>query len=180
MIQPLRRTFPGRHDQVARARDFVRKAACCCPILDEAVLLTSELCTNALQHTASANGGAFEVTIYRGHDCLRVEVHDDGAKTEPAIQAIEGMQEDGRGLEIVAMIAHRWGQCGGEYGRTVFFELRWNPHDDLSGRSSTRGCPIGRIPGRSLRPEIATVSDIVSVEPACQPGESPPMPDVPG
>lgn len=52
-------------------------------MLDDAVLLTSELCTNTLQHTASANGGSFEVTVYRGHDSLRIEVRDDGAKTVP-------------------------------------------------------------------------------------------------
>jgi anti-sigma regulatory factor (Ser/Thr protein kinase) len=97
----------------------------CCPVLDDAVLLTSELCTNTLRHTASANGGSFEVTIYGGAESLRVEIRDDGAKKEPAIQAIEDMQENGRGLEIVALIAHRWGQCGDEHGRTVFFELRW-------------------------------------------------------
>jgi len=95
-------------------------------MLDDAVLLTSELCTNTLQHTASANGGSFEVTVYRGHDSLRIEVRDDGAKTVPTVGSIEDLSEDGRGLEIVALIAHRWGQCGGEYGRTVFFELRWN------------------------------------------------------
>lgn len=53
-MRPLRRVFPGRDNQVALARDFVRRAAGPgCPLLDEATLLTSELCTNALQHTAS-------------------------------------------------------------------------------------------------------------------------------
>lgn len=125
MTRPIRRTFPGRHDQVAFARDFVRRMAHCSPVLDEAVLLTSELCTNALQHSASANGGSFEVTVYRRVDSLRVEVRDDGAKTVPVIRSVEDLGENGRGLEIVAVLAYRWGQHGDEYGRTVFFELRW-------------------------------------------------------
>lgn len=125
MTRPIRRTFRGRYDQVAHARDFVRCIAHCCPVLDEAVLLTSELCTNALQHTASANGGCFEVTIYRRDESLRVEVRDDGARTVPVIRGVEDLREDGRGLEIVALLAHRWGQHGDEYGRTVFFELCW-------------------------------------------------------
>jgi anti-sigma regulatory factor (Ser/Thr protein kinase) len=83
------------------------------------------LCTNALQHSASANGGSFEITIYRSPDSLRVEVRDDGATTVPAAGCIEDLSEGGRGLEIVALIADRWGQRGDEYGRTVFFELRW-------------------------------------------------------
>ena len=132
MTRPIRRTFPGRRDQVAHARDFVRRKMRCCPALDEAVLLTSELCTNALQHTASANSGSFEVTLYRRDDSLRVEVRDDGAETVPAVRAVEDLRENGRGLEIVAMLAHRWGQHGDEYGRTVFFELQWkNEHDRL-------------------------------------------------
>jgi len=95
-------------------------------MLDEAVLLTSELCTNALQHTASGNGGTFEVTVYRGRDSLRVEVHDDGSDTVPTARNFEELSDDGRGLEIVALLAHRWGQGGDEYGRSVFFELRWH------------------------------------------------------
>jgi anti-sigma regulatory factor (Ser/Thr protein kinase) len=94
-------------------------------VLDEAVLLTSELCTNALQHSASGNGGSFEVTVHRGADSLRVEVRDDGSRTAPTARSFEELSEDGRGLEIVGLVAHRWGQCGDEYGRSVFFELRW-------------------------------------------------------
>ena len=127
MTRPVRRVFPGRQDQVACARDFISRAIGYCAVLDEAVLLTSELCTNALQHTASGNGGTFEVTVYLGRDSLRVEVHDEGSNTVPATQNFEELSEDGRGLEIVALISHRWGQGGDEYGRSVFFELRWSP-----------------------------------------------------
>ena len=124
MTRPLRRVFPGRHDQVGCARDFVRRAAGSCPMLDEAVLLTSELCTNALQHTASGDGGSFEVTVLRGTGCVRVEVRDDGSKSVPEAGHFGQLSEDGRGLEIVSLIACRWGQNGDEYGRSVFFELR--------------------------------------------------------
>jgi O-methyltransferase involved in polyketide biosynthesis len=125
VIQPVRRTFPGQRDQIAHARGFVKRAVGCCPMLDEAVLLTSELCTNTLQHTASGNGGTFEVTVYRAHDSLRVEVRDDGSQTIPAVGQSGELSEDGRGLEIVHLIASRWGQTGDENGRSVFFELRW-------------------------------------------------------
>jgi len=127
VTQPIRHVFPGREDQVALARDFIRRAVgCCCPALDEAVLLTSEICTNALQHTASGSGGLFEVTVYRSDGSLRIEVRDDGSPGVPVVQSSEEFSENGRGLEIVRMLAHRWGQNGDEYGRCVFFELRWN------------------------------------------------------
>ena len=126
MTPPLRRAFPGEREQIACARDFVKLAVGCCPMLDEAVLLTSELCTNTLQHTASGRGGSFEVTVYRGRDSLRVEVRDDGSRTVPAIRGIGRPSEDGLGLELVDLISSRWGHNGDEYGRSVFFELRWD------------------------------------------------------
>jgi anti-sigma regulatory factor (Ser/Thr protein kinase) len=129
MTRPIRRVFPGREDQVACAREFVRRKIQPCPVLDEAVLLTSELCANALQHTASGNGGAFEVTVFRLACSLRIEVRDEGATTIPAVRTVDDLDdpaECGRGLELVALIARRWGQCGDEYGRAVFFELRWD------------------------------------------------------
>ena len=129
MTRPATLVLPGRHDQVARARSFVRRVAERCPVLDEAVLLTSELCTNALQHTDSGTGGSFEITVYLGSASLRIEVHDDGSKSTPAVRRWDDMAEDGRGLEIVAVVADCWGQCGNEYGRSVYFELRWNPQD---------------------------------------------------
>jgi serine/threonine-protein kinase RsbW len=126
LTRPISRPFPGRHDQVAHARDFVKQVVGCSPVLDEAVLLASELCTNALQHTGSGIGGSFEVTVYRGDGFLRVEVQDDGSETVPIVQSFEELAEYGQGLEIVRLIAHRWGQNGDRYSRTVFFELRWN------------------------------------------------------
>ncbi len=128
MTRPVRRVFPGRQDQVACARQFVRHKIGPCPVLDEAVLLTSELCANALQHTASGNGGSFEVTVFRSVCSLRIEVRDEGAATVPVVCVADDptdLMESGRGLELVALIASRWGQCGDEYGRSVFFELHW-------------------------------------------------------
>jgi serine/threonine-protein kinase RsbW len=126
MTRPVRRVFAGRQDQVACAREFVRRKIRPCPVLDEAVLLTSELCANALQHTASGNGGSFEVTVFRSDQSLRIEVRDEGATTIPVVRDLNDLAECGRGLELVALIASRWGQCGDEYGRSVFFELRWD------------------------------------------------------
>ena len=49
--RPMQRTFPGRADQIARAREFTKRVLGPCPVSDEAVLLVSELATNALEHT---------------------------------------------------------------------------------------------------------------------------------
>lgn len=123
-MQPVRRRFRGCSDQVSCARAFVKDVLGGCPQMDEAVLLTSELCTNALQHSQSGNGGSFEVTVYHVPGSLRVEVRDDGSASSPASRSFDSCSEDGRGLEIVAFLAHRWGQRGDEYGRCVYFEFR--------------------------------------------------------
>ncbi len=142
MTQPARRKFPGCADQVSRARAFVMDILSDCPKLDEAVLLTSELCTNALQHTHSGTDGTFEVTVYHRPDSLRIEVRDDGSASAPVLKSLDSCSEDGRGLEIVARLAHRWGQRGDEFGRCVYFELRW-------------GQPGGRVYSRPALPSLA-------------------------
>ena len=124
------RVFAGHRDQVARARQFVRAALGPIPVVDEAVLLVSELCTNALLHTASGYGGAFEVAVYLHSLSLRIEVRDGGAGQPPAVtQPADTLAQDGRGLGLVELLADKWGHCGDQHGRSVFFELRWKQPD---------------------------------------------------
>lgn len=73
----VRQTFPGRRDQVSQARQFVADVLGPVSVLDEVVLLVSELCTNALLHTASGDSGTFEVRVLPGRSSVRVEVRDE-------------------------------------------------------------------------------------------------------
>jgi anti-sigma regulatory factor (Ser/Thr protein kinase) len=120
------RVFPGRPDQIAHARDFTRRVLRPCPVLDEAVLLVSELATNAIEHTATADEGSFHETIYQGDSSLLIAVTDDGSDNvpRPGHQA-DTLAESGRGLELVELIADRWDHCGDGQGCTVWFELSW-------------------------------------------------------
>lgn len=128
MITPARRVFPGRADQVARARAFVRDCCGLCPVTDEAVLLTSELCTNAVLHSASGVcGGLFKVTVDRSPRIVRVEVRDEGPLPAPEPGGPGILEENGRGLEIVSLLATRWGQMCDHYSRMTYFELHWTP-----------------------------------------------------
>jgi anti-sigma regulatory factor (Ser/Thr protein kinase) len=123
--RPKRRSFPGRPEQVARARDFTRRALGPCLVLDEAILLVSELVTNALEHTATGLGGGFDVTVLAGETSLTVAVTDNGSDKVPVASPLDPEAEAGRGLGLVNLIAERWGHCGRRHGRTVWFELRW-------------------------------------------------------
>ncbi|WP_443068466.1 ATP-binding protein [Streptomyces sp. NBC_01352] len=74
----------------------------------DAVLLVSELVTNAVCHTLS-------VRILCGigliaDDCLRVEVHDHGRAAGGLPRCEPGPEDEGgRGLLLVQEIAHTWG-----------------------------------------------------------------------
>lgn len=84
-----------------------------------AVLLTSELVTNAIRY------GAPPVTLRAGvsrRGALRVEVQDD----EPgAVVARRAKLDDvgGRGLQLVDSLADRWGYRSTRSGKRVWFEL---------------------------------------------------------
>jgi anti-sigma regulatory factor (Ser/Thr protein kinase) len=126
--RPKRRAFPGRADQIAKARDFTRRVLAACPVLDEATLLVGELATNAVAHTATGSGGQFDVIIYRDEALIIIAVMDEGSDNAPASRPHGLLAEDGRGLRLVELIADRWGYCGDERGRTIWLELRWkNP-----------------------------------------------------
>lgn len=127
--RPKCRTFPGRPDQIAHARDFVRRTLGTCPVLDEAVLLVSELATNAIEHTATGTAGNFLVTVVLGERSLFIAVKDDGSAKSPTTRLSDLLAEDGRGLGLVELIADSWGHHGNEHGRMVWFKLRWAlPH----------------------------------------------------
>ena len=96
---------------------------------DDAVLLTSELVTNAIAHTASGKGGKVLVTVYRDDTRARVEVHDDGSDQAPVVQALGEARESGFGLGLVALMADRWGHCGGRGLSAWCAEARDGRHD---------------------------------------------------
>ncbi len=93
-------TIPGRPEHVATARRFVTAVLGeGHPEADTATLLTSELVTNSLRHSASGRDGAkVLVAASRAPRWLRVEVTDDGAATFPALRRAGSGAEQGRGL----------------------------------------------------------------------------------
>ena len=52
------RTFPGRPSELARLRRWLVGLLPDTPARDDVVTIAVELCTNAIQHTASGQGGA--------------------------------------------------------------------------------------------------------------------------
>jgi len=85
---------------------------------DTAVLLTSEIVTNAFLHGRS---GA-RVTLSATGGRLRVEVGDDSTALPQQVEA-DREALNGRGLAIVDMLAADWGAAELEGGKVVWFEL---------------------------------------------------------
>ncbi|MDA8371623.1 MAG: ATP-binding protein [Nocardiopsaceae bacterium] len=129
--------FPGRPSSVAAARgwleDLLSPARRRFMIPDDvratAVLLLSELATNALQHTRSADGGTYTVNVCVCSGLVRVEVEDAGPRNGQRAKLREAGPQDetGRGLALVAAFADTWGPL--PRGRGMYCRLSWCTED---------------------------------------------------
>jgi anti-sigma regulatory factor (Ser/Thr protein kinase) len=84
-----------------------------------AVLLTSELVTNAIRHET---GETVTVVVSCAWDELRVDVHDT-AWAMPVLMDVAADAEAGRGLMLVATLASDWGCYRTSAGKAVYFTL---------------------------------------------------------
>lgn len=121
--RPRRRVFPGHPAQVAHARRFVQRTLAAHGPAADAALLTSELATNAIQHTATGQGGTFEIIICQRPATVRIAVIDAGSPAIPAPAPHGHLNDSGRGLALVDALARQWGQQGNRHARAVWFEL---------------------------------------------------------
>ena len=119
-------TVPGRPEQVAPARAFVARTLSAHQIgadADAATLLTSEIVTNAVQHTKSgADDGAVTIVVIQVPHGVLVEVIDDGSPGAPVVKG-DLYAADGHGLFLVQHLATRWGYFRDPAGTTVWFHL---------------------------------------------------------
>jgi len=88
--------------------------------LDAAILLTSELVTNALTHAAAPVFLAITADVTG----LRVDVHD-ASPALPCLRvpAFEDERESGRGLLLVMSLSAGWGFYRTRAGKAVYFTL---------------------------------------------------------
>jgi anti-sigma regulatory factor (Ser/Thr protein kinase) len=118
-------TLAGRPERVRVARQFVGAVlGPGHPCGDAAVLLVSELYGNSVKHSGSgAPGETVTVAVMTGAGVVRVEVIDRSGPGVPELRPADRDAEGGRGLQIVARLATRWGWRK-RGGRTVtWFEL---------------------------------------------------------
>lgn len=155
--RPWARTYRGTPASVPEARRFVGELLAGCPAREALLTCVSELCANAIAHTASGRGGVFTVEVACPREGVaRVAVTDQGGASVPAagsaglmtgcgVLAEDGLlAEGGRGLAMVAACASRWGYAEAGLGRVVWAEATWPvavPSLGRPGKPSSRPVP---------------------------------------
>jgi anti-sigma regulatory factor (Ser/Thr protein kinase) len=146
-------TIPGRPDQVATARAFVSRTLSSHRIgadNDAATLLTSEIVTNAIQHTKSGvDGGTVTIVVIGVPRGVLVEVIDGGSAGVPTVKG-DLYAAEGHGLFLVQHLAAQWGYLRDPAGTTVWFHLPAadEPQRTLEPAEPQAGLQAKRRPAR--------------------------------
>ncbi|MDQ6797876.1 MAG: ATP-binding protein [Actinomycetota bacterium] len=137
-------SLPAEPASAAAARRFVRDVLAAWgagEFEDSAVLLTSELVTNALLHARSA--AELHVRLAGGR--LRVGV-SDRTPVVPVRKRYGKEAATGRGILLVETMASAWGTDPNEGGKEVWFELT-GPDGGQAGVSADVAAPYDRTDG---------------------------------
>ncbi|WP_340375543.1 SpoIIE family protein phosphatase [Streptomyces sp. SS7] len=145
---------------VATARSFVRDTLQgwgFADIVDDAVVLTSELVTNAVVHA----GTHADVLCLRSEDGVRIEVGDRYPEREIPLQGSPATmgspdREGGRGLQLCAAIATRWGVDYTSTHKQVWFQLDL-PDRPVGTRTAGPSLPADLLPLADSRVRVAVV-----------------------
>lgn len=97
---------------------------------DTALLLASELLTNAYRHAR----GPLDLRVWHSVRELGVEITDHSIP-RPRARLAESTEEDGRGLLLVEALADAWGTRPTPSGKTVWFTMLVAPADQDSSRA---------------------------------------------
>lgn len=97
--------LPPDHSAPALARALVAEALTDRTNVDDAVLVTSELVTNAVQYGT----GPIELALALEDGSVRITVTNEGADGVPAVRAARDDEVGGRGLAITEALAAEWG-----------------------------------------------------------------------
>jgi anti-sigma regulatory factor (Ser/Thr protein kinase) len=90
---------------------------------DDAMLVLSELVSNAVKHAAPLPSGDIRVRWEVLDELLHIEITDGGAGTRPHASVAVLSALGGRGLDIVRTVSTQWGVTEGEGSVTVWAEV---------------------------------------------------------
>jgi anti-sigma regulatory factor (Ser/Thr protein kinase) len=90
---------------------------------DDALLVASELVTNAVRHSRCSERELLTVEAFCDEDRLSISVIDPGASGGRAEVVTRAPENGGLGLRVVQELAERWGAERGRDGYTVWAEV---------------------------------------------------------
>lgn len=92
-------------------------------VRQDAMLVMSELVSNAVKHGAPLSDGDVRVCWSIDKDCLHLEITDGGAATRPNPAVATVFALGGRGLDIVRMVSRQWGVTEDGESVTVWADI---------------------------------------------------------
>ena len=138
----LHAALPPRASSVRAARELIRSLFAETTVkadADTALLLVSELVSNAVLHAR----GAVDLKVTARAGTLRVEV-SDGSSAMPLVLVKSVQATTGRGLRLVERLADSWGfDVAEEGGKTVWFELGSHLPERENAASLAPGSRLG-------------------------------------
>ncbi|MFE0529558.1 ATP-binding protein [Micromonospora parva] len=128
--------LPAHAESPAAARQLVARqcqAWGTAAVADRAVVIASELISNAVQHA----GTDMDITVAHVAGSLRISVRDRGGETPSSTTPTlpRQMSEGGRGLPIIAALTTDWGFFSFGDGKTVWAAIGGANGSTLGGRS---------------------------------------------
>jgi Histidine kinase-like ATPase domain len=162
------RLFRGQQTELRQLRHWLTALLPDTSARDDLISVAVELGTNAIQHTASGDGGWFTVEVACLGPVIRVAVTDEGGPGAPRLTgdplssgdlaldsdldgdldseiAVDCESDCGRGLLIVRALSVTAGVCGNARGRTVWAEVA-----APQGRSSSPSASSAMASSRTL------------------------------
>jgi anti-sigma regulatory factor (Ser/Thr protein kinase) len=120
------RGFPRTLEAAGKARGFLREVLSSRipqQVLDDVVLMTSELTINAVKHVPASEGDWLDVLVDYGDEVLRVSVRDPGTDFTNDEAVSSAAEIGGWGLRLVGGLSSRWGVSPDADGTSVWFEV---------------------------------------------------------
>src|ERR1700733_5528125 len=162
------RLFRGQQTELRQLRHWLTGFLPDTSARDDLISVAVELGTNAIQHTASGDGGWFTVEVACLGPVIRVAVTDEGGPGVPCLTgdplssgdlaldgdldgdldreiAVDGESDCGRGLLIVRALSVTSGVSGNTRGRTMWAEVA-----APQGRSSSPSASSAMASSRTL------------------------------
>jgi anti-sigma regulatory factor (Ser/Thr protein kinase) len=114
-------------------------------LLDDLVLLVSEVVTNSVRHAELEPGDTIRLLVRATATSVRLDVVDRGRGFDrPDVAEHDPTQPEGWGLYIVDRLADRWGVAR-EGGSRVWFEIDAGPEGRRSARVTRERAAGGTV-----------------------------------